>query len=292
MLSLGFKSHLGLVSRAPSTLIRSFHITSSRLQDQQTSLFGEVTKHDTTEQKKSKKPSITDTLSNQDGAVVNQRKITVHNDEGLKAYIGHEPTPAAEKYLSPLKQQIYNANVAKNGFFKNGEIVQLPNGEKYKLELTKRVIEALEPSIYLKSYRIKSSLKKVTVVTKLLNRLNVKKAITQGHFTSKKPAKEIANLLQKGLKQASQLNLNPDELFIDQLWVGKDGNFQKRIDIKARGKLGIIEHPYVHIKAVLKTQQTKNRLAYEKQQKALKRKPTLQLPSESIRWRPEGFYKW
>jgi len=288
---LSLKSRLGLASRLPSTFARSFHFTSLRSQEHQTSgsLYGEITDPNATE-KKGKKPSISDALQAQ-GEKNEKKDVTIENDRLLQQYIGHEPTPNSEKYLSPLKLKIYNANVSKNGFFKNKDTVEV-DGEKYQLELSKNQIEVLEPSIYLRSFRIKHSVKKATTFLKLINRMNVKKALTQAHFNRKLIAREVAELLEKGLKDAEQLNLNPNELYLDQIWAGKDGGLRKRLDAKARGRTGIIEHQYIHLKAILKGEQTKKRLAYEKEQKALRKTPYIQLPSESLRWRPEGFYKW
>lgn len=288
------RSSLGLVSKAPSTFIRSFHFTRLALQDQSTSLFGDVSENKTEDQPSKKKRDIVDSLDSQTqgGGPVYKNKITVKKDVELQNFIGHEPTPAAEKYLSPLKLQIYKANVSKNGFFKNNDTISLSDGAKYQLKLSKKEIEAFEPSIYLKSFRIKHSVKKATTFLKLINRLEVKKAITQAHFNQKKIARDVATLLEKGLEDAKQLNLNPNELYLDQIWAGKDGEIMKRVDIKGRGKNGIIEHPYIHIRAILKGEQTKKRLAFEKKQKQLRKSPYLQLPSGSLRWRPEGFYRW
>lgn len=286
---LSLKPQLGLVSR----FTRSFHISSSKLQES-TSLFGDVTAKPKDKPTKNKKRDLVDSMDNQaqgDKPFYKER-ITLRKDPELQRFIGHAPTPAAEKYLSPLKLQIYNANVAKNGFFKNNDIVKLSNGEKYQLKLSKKEIEAFEPSIYLKTFRIKHSVKKATTFLKLINRMEVKKAITQAHFNQKQIARDVAELLEKGLNDAKQLNLNPDELYLDQIWAGKDGHIIKRVDIKGRGRTGVIEHPHIHIRAILKGEQTKKRLAYEQEQKELRKAPYMQLPSSSLRWRPEGFYKW
>ncbi|CCH43327.1 54S ribosomal protein L22, mitochondrial [Wickerhamomyces ciferrii] len=289
-MSLGrIRAHLGLGTNAATTFKRSFHLSSIKYNQQQSNLFGEIT---TQTEPVNKKHSLADSLDSQSDKKINKDKITLKNDTELQKFIGHEPTPAAKKYLSPLKQSIYEANVAKNGFFKNKDEIRLPNGEVYRLQLTQREIEALEPSMYLKSFRIKSSIKKATVVTKLLNKLNLKVAITQAHFNQKRIAREIGDLLSKGLKESKELNFNPDELFLDQIWAGKDGHLMKRLDPKGRGRTGVIEHGHIHIKAILKGEQTKKRIAWEKEQKQLRKKPYQQLPSESLRWRPDGFYRW
>ena len=109
----------------------------------------------------------------------------------------------------------------------------------------------------------------------MVRKFNVKLAINQLHFNHKKISTELEQLLKRGLEQAKQLELNEDELYIDRIWVGSDGKWRKRLDPKGRGRMGIIAHRYVHLKCILKTNQTKLRLDWEKQQKELKSKPRM-----------------
>jgi len=46
-------------------------------------------------------------------------------------------------------------------------------------------------------------------------------------------------------------NMNPDRLIVENCWVCK-GRYLKRLKIHARGKYGIMEHPYFHITVVLR----------------------------------------
>lgn len=173
---------------------------------------------------------------------------------------------ASQSLLSPLKREIYEANCKINGgFYKKDTIVKLPNSsERYKLKLTKREIEVLEPSVYVQSYRIKSSMKKATLLLRLLGGLDVMKAISQCHFSNKKIAREVAELLQKGVKDGQKLGLKPEDLYISQIWTGSDGFWRKRVEFKARTRIGIISHPYIHVRCILRTKSvTKRRLAYE-----------------------------
>lgn len=165
-----------------------------------------------------------------------------------------------------MKREIYEANCKINGgFYKKDTIVKLPNSsERYKLKLTKREIEVLEPSVYVQSYRIKSSMKKATLLLRLLGGLDVMKAISQCHFSNKKIAREVAELLQKGVKDGQKLGLKPEDLYISQIWTGSDGFWRKRVEFKARTRIGIISHPYIHVRCILRTKSvTKRRLAYE-----------------------------
>lgn len=195
------------------------------------------------------------------------------------------------KYITPLKRELFQLNVAKNGFFKNHDIV-LKDDKKYKISLNEKEIDILEPTIFLKSLRIKSSMKKATVVNRFVRGMSVKNAINQLHFNPKKMSTELERLLKQGLKQAELANINPDSLFIQSLWVGSDGSWQKRLDPKGRGRMGIIHHRYVHLKCVLKGEITQKRLEYEKLLKQQAKKPKMGLNNEPLNFSNMPFYKW
>ncbi|ODQ79541.1 hypothetical protein BABINDRAFT_37099 [Babjeviella inositovora NRRL Y-12698] len=198
----------------------------------------------------------------------------------------------AETYLTPLKKQLYEENVRINGFFKNNQTVKL-GGKSYKLKLTAEEINAVEPSIYLKSFRIKSTWKKTTLVNRMLGGLSLKDAITQCHFNTKRVSKPIGDLLETGITHAAKMNLNPDDCYVDQIWVGSDGSWQKRLDPKGRGRMGIIRHRYVHVRAILKTTQTTKRIVWENREKELRKRPWFGLDnSTKIRNKPSGWFKW
>ncbi|CAB4253893.1 similar to Saccharomyces cerevisiae YNL177C MRPL22 Mitochondrial ribosomal protein of the large subunit [Maudiozyma barnettii] len=224
--------------------------------------------------------------------------ITFDNDEHLQKYINEQrplQKPSTEILLSPLKRQLYEIACKQNGgFYKPGTIVTLPSSkESYKLQLTKKEIEVLEPSLYLKSYRIKSSMKKATIFLRLLREMDLKKAITQCQFGDKAVSQEVSELLLRGLEDAKTMNLDPNDLYIAQIWCGSDGNWWKRIDIKGRGRHGIFTHRYIHIRCILKSKSvTKGRLEYEAQLKEFKKKPWVQLRDKPIRGSVGGVYKW
>lgn len=224
--------------------------------------------------------------------------ITFDNDEHLQTYInGKRPfqRPATELLLSPLKKQIYDEVCKQNGgFYKPNTLVQLPNNkESYKLHLTKKEIEVLEPSLFLKSFRIKSSMKKATIFLRLLREMDLKRAITQCQFADKAIGQEVAELLTRGLKDAKTMNLDANDLYIAQIWCGSDGSWSKRIDIKGRGRHGIIRHRYIHVRCILKSKSvTKHRLEYEAQLKENRKKPWVQLADKPVRGVTGGVYKW
>lgn len=224
--------------------------------------------------------------------------VTFDTDEHLQKFITERrplQKPATEILLSPLKRQLYEAACAQGGgFYKRDFVVTLPGSpDKYKLRLTAKEIDVLEPSLYLKSYRLKSSMKKATIFLRLLRGMDLKKAITQCQFGDKAIAQETSELLLRGLEDAKAMHLDADDLYIAQIWTGSDGNWWKRIDIKGRGRHGIIRHRYVHIRCVLKSKSvTKRRLEYEAAQKQERRKPWVQLADKPVRGVTGGVYKW
>lgn len=232
-----------------------------------------------------KKPSVKDTL-------------TPANDKQLQDFIKSKrpyEKPASEILLSPLKRQIYELNCKQNGgFYMRDRVVTIPSSkDRYKLHLSKEEIETLEPSMYLQSYRIKSTMKKATKFLRMFQGMGLKSAITQCHFTKKGLGIEIGDLLEDGLQNCGKLGLDPNNLYISQIWTGSDGSWMKRVDIKGRGRLGIITHRYIHVKCILKDKNvTLKRLEYEKQLKQEKKKPVMQLRNEPIRGVPGAAYKW
>ncbi|CAG61150.1 uncharacterized protein GVI51_J11011 [Nakaseomyces glabratus] len=229
---------------------------------------------------------------------VDKDSITFEKDEVLQNYIREQfqkEALAPELLLSPLKRQVYELNCKQNGgFYKEDTVVTIPETkEKYKLKLSRQELEALEPSIYLRSYRLKYSTKKAIHLLRMLSGLDVKKAITQCHFSDKKIARDLAELFQKGIEDGKKLGLDADDLYISQIWSGNDGYLQKRVEYKGRGRIGIIRHRHIHVRCILKTHSvTKKRLEYEKQLKEQNKKPWVQLADRPIRGVPGNAYKW
>ena len=136
-------------------------------------------------------------------------------------------------------------------------------------------------------------MKKATLLLRMLNGLDVKKALTQCHFSQKQIARDVAGLLERGITDGEKLGLDADDLYISQIWTGSDGKWLKRIDYKARGRTGVLRHRYVHVRCILKTKSvTKKRLAYEAELKLQRRKPWVQLADKPVRGVTGGVYKW
>lgn len=248
-------------------------------------LFGDITKAD---------PSAQEQLQQEAQSETANTDVLPKDDEALQKYHMKEALEqqiAPAKYVSPLKRALFDANVATNGFFKNSQMVS-HEGQSYKLTLTPSEIDTLEPSIYLQSFRIKSSMKKATQVNRFVRRFNVNTAINQLHFNPKKMSTELEKLLKTGLIQAKEMGLNADKMYIEQLWTGSDGGWRKRPDCKGRGRAGIMEHPYIHIKAVLRSELTTRRLEWEAAEKARAEKPRMFLNNEPLNFLVRPIYKW
>ncbi len=261
---------------SPIGRIQQIH-TTPRL----ASLFGEITQKTGGDDKKLE-------------AAASDEPVTVENDETLQKYHFEEASKKQikiDKYITPLKKTLFELNVSQNGFFKNNHVIK-HDGKSYRLSLTEKEIDMLEPSIYATSYRIKSSMKKATQVNRFVRGFNVKTAINQLHFNPKKMATELEQVLKRGLEQARILGLDEDTMYIDSLWTGSDGDWRKRPDFKGRGRGGLIEHPYIHVKSILKSNQTKLRKAWEKEQKIENEKPVMFLNNEPLNFKVRPVYKW
>ena len=281
---------------------RSFGVSALHLQkNAQGSLFGEVT--ETVDLTKDDDPNkisnklitateLSDDLDADTQLIEAKKNITPANDKQLQKYI-EERDPLIKslpEYLLPrAKREFYEQQVKRNGGFYDKSV----RPKDPALRITREELEVLEPSVYVKSYRIKSSMKKATQLLRLLNGLDVKKALTQCHFSDKKVARDVAELLERGIADGAKLGLDSNDLYISHIWTGSDGQWQKRIEWKGRGRRGVIEHPYVHIKCILKTKSvTKRRLEHEAKLKEQKKKPWVQLSEKPIRGSMGGVYKW
>ncbi|GME89965.1 unnamed protein product [[Candida] boidinii] len=266
------------------------------------SFFGELTSNiDTTKGKlvpKQENKDVTESepknvSSSSEGSNEDAIKYVLpENDSKLQKHLNQKPYKTVNSLLSPLKRKLYLENIKKNGFFINNEIIKLQDGSKYKLTLQKEEIEALEPSIYLRSFRIKSSVKKTNIVLRALKNLPLKKAITQLHFMHKKISRELVEMLEKGLEDAKLMNYNPNDIYISESWVCTDGRWQRRVECKGRGRTGIITHRYVNVRFLLKTNQTLKRLEFENNKRETNKKVNCNLTKEKIRGPAAGFYKW
>ena len=262
--------------------------------DSSSSLFGSLTPNVSTKDQliKEDKPKSEEEELEETTSPSEIKYIAPDEDTKLQEYLHPKPYKTVNSLLSPLKRRLYLENVKENGFFKNGDEVKLPDGNKYTLKLTREEIEALEPSIYLRSWRIKSSVKKTNPVLRALKDLPLKKAITQLHFMQKKVARELAEMLDRGLKDAERMEYDPNKMYVSESWVHFDGSPLKRVECKGRGRSGIITQRYVSVRFLLKTSQTLKRLEYEERKRKNSKPVKSFLTGQKIRGPVTPFYRW
>lgn len=210
----------------------------------------------------------------------------------VRAFLNPAPQKTID-LLSPLKRALYLQNLANNnGSFVNNELVA-HEGKTYRLRLTREEQRALEPSVYVQSYRIKGSWKKSYMFLRIFRRMPLLDAVTQCHFSARRMARDVGEMLERGKKDAEALGLAPEDLVVDQIWVGKDGSDPKRLQCKGRGRTGVVVSPYVHVKAVLKPREV-----YERREEYMKKRLDRKLWQPLRNWKiKEDFvqtaeYKW
>ncbi|KAF5093224.1 hypothetical protein D0Z00_004173 [Geotrichum galactomycetum] len=228
----------------------------------------------------------------EDAAVTDYRKVDFSKDPEVLAHNYPTPKKAPELLLSDLKQRLYDAAMSSPGGYNKNTPIEL-DGKKYILHLTKQEQELLEPSVYLRSYRIKGTAKKGTIFTRLLRNMDLKQAINQCHFSPKRISRDVEEMLLRGLDEAKRLDLNPNDLYINQIWVGKEPFTQKRLDCKGRGKTGLIEHKNIHVRVILKTKESRQKFLEAKKERVFGRKVWEQHHNTPIQvYRGSSQYQW
>ncbi|EDO15943.1 hypothetical protein Kpol_480p30 [Vanderwaltozyma polyspora DSM 70294] len=265
-------------------------------------LFGSLVKEDTSKNSKTSSNRLLNAYNEvavkgdepSDGVSALKPEDDVQLQKYIKKVKNQPELPAKDILLSPLKKKIYEANCKMNGgFFTRDTVVAVSKLGQFKLKLSQKEIEALEPSVYLKSARLGTTPKKATQLCRLLNGLDLKKAITQCHFSKRHVSRYIGELLEQGIEDANKLKLDPNDLYISQIWTGSDGNWMKRIEAKGRGRVGKITHRFVHVRCILKSKSvTLKRLAHESELKQQRKKPWVQLADKPVRGVTNNVYKW
>lgn len=273
---------------ALSSACRARYMATATTSKPVDSLFSDLTK--SVEQKKDDNSTAVAVADEGDSGTI--QYVHPSKDEKLQEYLNPKPYLTVNSLLTPLKREIYLANVKKNGFFKNMELTKLKDGSSYTLNLNQKEIEALEPSVYLRSWRIKASIKKTNIVLRALKDLPLKKAITQLHFMQKKVARDLVEMLERGVKDAERMNYNVDDLYIAESWVHTDGHWMKRVDCKGRGRAGIFTFKWVSVRFLLRTGQTKRRLAHLAKKREVQKNVGSFISGGKIRGNAPGFYRW
>lgn len=220
---------------------------------------------------------------------------TFKHDSKLQEYIREQKgaaEPGISKYGSELKQRLWNAYQKQHGGYDSSKKV-LVDGRAYQLVLSPNEIKAFEPSVYCKSFRLDGTWKKATLLLRMLRKMNVDEAITQCQFSAKRMGRPVAQLLQQGVKDAKDLGINPEGMYIDEIWVGSDPRKFRFVDPKGRGRAGMKHAEYIHIRAILRTPVTKQREALERAYKRDAKKPAFHHETRKV---GDGYlksdYRW
>ncbi|KAK9236064.1 ribosomal protein L22/L17 [Lipomyces kononenkoae] len=211
------------------------------------------------------------------------------DDDELLARIRPAPKTVLDHYLGPLRKAVYLKQTT-------GAEDLLIVGKKYKLKLSKKEKELLEPSVWLKSNTQRGSIKKVTPLLRSLRRMNIHQAIAHCHFNTKAIARDVEKLLYRGIEEAKALGIPETGLYIDQIWSGKEPKAKAVVpvlrDIKGRGRMGTMKRKEHHVQVILKTPVTKARIAKEKEAKMINKKPWIPVSNKPIYDKTGAHYTW
>ncbi|KAI9296839.1 ribosomal protein L22 [Neoconidiobolus thromboides FSU 785] len=121
-----------------------------------------------------------------------------------------------------------------------------------KVELDKYGIP-IEREYRYSTTNFKIGLRKLMLLANQISGLSINQAILQMQFSQKRASKKIMNALVFSRKNAQlQKNFDPERMYIAQAWVGKGNYITNLIDIKGRGRFGLKEHPFCHMKFIFK----------------------------------------
>ncbi|OCH92877.1 ribosomal protein L22 [Obba rivulosa] len=119
-------------------------------------------------------------------------------------------------------------------------------------------------------------------------------AILQMMFSEKRASKRVKSMLAIARSHAiNYKGLEEQKLVVAEAWVTKGPKVQKRLDIRARGKYGIREHPDSRLHVVLKEGKTRAQLLEEERARKLKRIVSAGLNRENVPLRnPSPRWAW
>ncbi|BFZ60211.1 39S ribosomal protein L22, mitochondrial [Saitoella coloradoensis] len=151
---------------------------------------------------------------------------------------------------------------------------------------TKEQIKAAEPQVKVGTDDLETSYRKLGDLARQIQRKPIDHAIAQMDFSLKRHGPEIANLLRTArerlLKQHK--NLQGQDLYVDAAWVGK-GVERKKLWTKGRGRFALRVNHRAHMKVVVKSKITLDRVAEEKERKRLNKKVWVPLENKPLRAR-------
>ncbi|KAG0634394.1 ribosomal protein L22/L17 [Tuber brumale] len=158
--------------------------------------------------------------------------------------------------------------------------------------LTKReMLLQTEKGHLAKSHMFKTSVKKLAPVARQIQGKKIEDAIIQMRFSVKKAARDVLGHLYAARNESVvRKRMDPQQTYIEQAWVGR-GVYERESSHRARGRIDLLRLPYTSITVVLKEQVTRDRIAKEKEEKRLRKKPWEQLPSRPLVGQTQ-YYRW
>lgn len=106
-------------------------------------------------------------------------------------------------------------------------------------------------SFWMQSSKFKYSPQKLSLLANQITRMRLIDAINQMQFSPKKASRKVFGILMMMKRYIDiQSTLTPESYYVRQALVGR-GKYQREIDIKAKGRFGIISHPSSFIRIEL-----------------------------------------
>ncbi|PUU73156.1 ribosomal protein L22/L17 [Tuber borchii] len=158
--------------------------------------------------------------------------------------------------------------------------------------LTKReMLLQTEKEHLAKSHMFKTSVKKLAPIARQIQGKKIEDAIIQMRFSPKGAARDVLGHLYAARNESVvRRKMDPEQTYIEQAWVGR-GTYEVEHNHRARGRIDMLKLPYTSITVVLKEQVTRDRIAKEKEDKRLRKKPWEQLPSRPLVGQTQ-YYRW
>lgn len=150
--------------------------------------------------------------------------------------------------MSSLWNKIRAKKVSEKGVVPSSDsVTQTKISTPWNISSSIPVAEPIK-EFWIRTGLFRVSSQKLNLLGRQISQLTLPVAILQMKFSQKKAAREIHSLLLQAQARIKQLNVpetdtDPNKFIIKQAMVGK-GTYIKRIDIKGRGRHGVIWRPH------------------------------------------------
>jgi len=155
-----------------------------------------------------------------------------------------------------------------------------------------------------KTYRIREELdartrtlhvshRKLNKLAKQISGKPIDYAILQMQFSEKRISEQVRRLLLETKQRAKELEMNLDQMVVSQAWVGKGHKMPKKIDIRARGRYGVIRKSRSHLTIRLGRGLTEEQVLEKRAQRALDKVRIAELVKDEKKVRyPRAQWAW